>query len=130
MDSPAALRDSPSIWPQPSSEDEHFGMANLRQTHTGLPMVIWVSERGYARHAPRIKVSKNHGHKFDSFDAVSVSIEEPIEIKAGSGLSKTDLEWVKQYIRCNRTALLDYWEGEIDTVELIERLVSVSECGQ
>lgn len=112
------------------SADELFGMANLRQAHTGLPMVIWVSEKGHARHAPRIKVSTNHGHKFDSFDAVSVSIEEPVEIKAGSGLSKADLEWVRQYIRCNRAALLDYWEGEIDTVELIGRLVRLPECGQ
>jgi hypothetical protein len=29
-----------------SAEDDFFLMANLRPAETGLPMVVWVSERG------------------------------------------------------------------------------------
>jgi hypothetical protein len=36
---------------------DFFLMANLRPATTGLPMVVWVSERGLARHDVRVEVS-------------------------------------------------------------------------
>lgn len=102
-----------------------FEMANLRQTSTGLPMVIWVSERGYAQHRPRIKVATSHSHKIDISNSVSVSITEPPEIMAGTGLSQTDLKLVQEYILLNKKALLEYWQGEIDTLELLEKLQKI-----
>jgi hypothetical protein len=33
-------------------EDDPYTMANLRPDRTGLPMVVWVSERGNAQQAP------------------------------------------------------------------------------
>jgi hypothetical protein len=41
--------------------DTLFEMANLFPADTGLPMVIWASERGRARHDVRIKVNQSHG---------------------------------------------------------------------
>jgi len=37
--------------------DELFEMANLYPRTTGLPMTVWVSPRGNARHDVRIKVN-------------------------------------------------------------------------
>ena len=44
-------------------EDELFEMVNLVPRLTGLPMTIWVSPRGNARHGPRIKVNMTHGRR-------------------------------------------------------------------
>src|SRR5581483_4007103 len=39
--------------------DDLYEMANLFPRTTGLPMTVWVSPRGRARHDARIKVSLN-----------------------------------------------------------------------
>ena len=44
--------------PQPDEDDFYF-MANLFPATTGLPFVVWISERGGARHDIRVKVSRN-----------------------------------------------------------------------
>ena len=98
-----------------------FEMANLRQNRTGLPMVIWVSEKGNTKHGPRIKVSKTHSHKTDIYNSVSVSIANPAKIMAGSGLEKKDLQYIQEYIEKNKKTLLKYWDGSIDTYDLIEQ---------
>ena len=41
-------------------EEDFFEMANLFPADTGLPMVVWVSERGDARHDLRVKVNQSH----------------------------------------------------------------------
>ena len=35
-------------------DEDFFDMANLPPEVTGLPMVVWVSQRGRARHAARV----------------------------------------------------------------------------
>ena len=45
--------------------EDLFIMANLRPKTTGLPMVIWVSERCNAKHGARIKVSISQGDKIN-----------------------------------------------------------------
>ena len=42
-----------------------FVMANLSPRMTGLPMTVWVSPRGNARHDVRIKVNTTHGNQND-----------------------------------------------------------------
>jgi hypothetical protein len=98
-----------------------FEMANLRPVSTGLPMTIWVSERGRARHGPRVKVSLKHGPKIDIENSVSATIEDEPRVIGGK-LGKSDYEAVQEYIRINREALLSFWHGEIDTAELIRKL--------
>ncbi len=107
------------------NDEIFFEMANLRQNSTGMPMVIWVSEKGYVKHGPRIKVSKTHSHKADIQNSVSVSINDKPEIVAGIGLNTKDFELVRQYIKINKDILLDYWYGNIDTAELVTGLVKI-----
>ncbi len=40
-----------------------FALANLFPEDTGLPMTVWVSPRGHARHAARIKVCQVPGNR-------------------------------------------------------------------
>lgn len=104
-----------------------FLMANLRPKTTGLPMTIWVSERGHARHGPRInKVGLEHGDKLDPYRTASVTVSDTPKAVEGE-LSPQDLRAVQDYIRLNQATLLAYWEGEIDTAELVARLNALSD---
>lgn len=102
--------------------EQFFEMANIRQKNTGLPMVIWVSEKGTSKHGPRVKVSRTHNSKVNIADTVSVSVSDNPQIAAGAGLDSSDFLLVRKYIILNKKVILDYWNGETDTYELLERL--------
>jgi hypothetical protein len=53
---------------------DFFLMANLRHATTGLPMVVWVSERGLARHDVRVKVSTVHGPRVQYANIATVAV--------------------------------------------------------
>ena len=64
--------------PMDDLDTDFFLMANLRPKTTGLPMVVWVSERGNARHHVRVTVALQHGHRIDpSHTAVFVVQPSP-----------------------------------------------------
>src|SRR3990172_3982709 len=68
----------PVLSKEAAHDDRLFEMANLRQKTTGLPVVIWVSEKGHTKHGLRVKVSISHSHKADINKTVSISItDEP-----------------------------------------------------
>lgn len=94
-----------------SAEDDFFLMANLRPAETGLPMVVWVSERGNARHDLRIKacpvlrhgVSQTHGSRIDPANhapcsdtgTATVAVRPTARLIAGQ-LSSADLQAVSR----------------------------------
>jgi hypothetical protein len=51
---------------EPLETDDLFEMANLFPCTTGLPMTVWVSPRGNARHDVRIKVNLTHGNQMNA----------------------------------------------------------------
>ena len=104
---------------------DFFLMANLRPATTGLPMVVWVSERGLARHDARIKVSTVHGPRVQYANMATVAVRPTPRLVAGQ-LSTADLRAVSEWIRLNESALLAYWDSQIDTAELIQRLRPLS----
>jgi hypothetical protein len=69
-----------------------FEMANLSPTLTGLPMVVWISERGRAGHDARVKVSLTHGRRARPDRTASVSVGPEVEIVAGRELERRDME--------------------------------------
>jgi hypothetical protein len=103
------------------SEDELFLMANLRPADTGLPMVVWVSHRGQARHDVRVKVQQAHGPRMDPGNTASVAVR-PTPHVVGGQLSAADLLAVSEWVRRNEAVIVDYWEGRIGTVELVQQL--------
>lgn len=97
-----------------------YEMANLYPAETGLPMTIWVSPRGHARHDARIKVNMVHGKRMTPSTVAVVGIRPP-HLHAGR-LSTSDERAVFSWIRLNEAALIDYWNGSIGTIELARRL--------
>ena len=103
------------------AEDNFFEMANLFPADTGLPMVVWASERGGARQDVRIKVNQAHGTQIlpGSFAVVA---ERPAPRLVAGNLSPADLSAVSEWIRLNEAALVNYWEYRISTSQLIQQL--------
>lgn len=105
-------------------EDDLFEMANLYPRTTGLPVTVWVSPRGQARHDARVKVSTRPGDRMDLANTAIVSIRPSARLVEGD-LATDHLRAVGRWIELNQACLLQYWDGEIDAAELIGRLRSV-----
>ena len=111
--------------PEVEDEEDFFDMANLSPTITGLPMVVWMSERGRARHDARIKVSLVHGRRAHPDQTASVSVRPAVDVVAGPPLDPRDLALVQRWIELNRDTILAYWNGNLLTDEVIARLVAL-----
>ena len=55
-------------------DQDLFEMANLYPDTTGLPMTIWVSRCGNARHDVRVKVNMTHGNQMNIADTAVVGV--------------------------------------------------------
>ncbi len=102
-------------------EAELFEMANLYPSTTGLPMTIWVSPRGGARHDVRIKVCTVHGANMN-IGATAIVALRPVPHVVAGDLSAEDFAAVGSWIAVNLAPLIEYWDGAIDTIELAGRL--------
>ena len=101
--------------------DDLFAMANLFPHRTGLPMTVWVSPRGNARHDMRIKVNLTHGNQMNVANTAVVGIHPAPHLIAGRP-SAEDERLVFEWIAINLDVLIAYWEGQLDTIDLGERL--------
>jgi hypothetical protein len=91
-------------------EDEDlFEMVNIRPELSGLPFIVWISEKGGARRDVRVKVSP--GPRVREFSA-TISVRPQIEVLAGE-LSPRDLRLVRDWIELNRDTIIRYWNGDI-----------------
>lgn len=108
-----------------ADEEDFFDMANLPPEVTGLPMVVWISERGRARYDIRLKVSLVHGRRAHPDQTASVSVRPTVDVVAGPALDPHDLVLVRRWIELNRDTILAYWNGDLFTDEAIARLVSL-----
>ncbi|HEY8874477.1 MAG TPA: hypothetical protein VIM52_15695 [Stellaceae bacterium] len=91
-----------------------FEMANLRPERTGLPFVVFVSQKGGARHDVRVKVA--HGAKVRPSDMVTVAIRPSVRVIRGK-LDPSDLTQLSRWIDLNQEVLIKYWEGVIEYTE-------------
>jgi hypothetical protein len=97
--------------------EDLFEMANLFPRTTGLPMTVWVSPRGNARHDLRVKVNMTHGNQMSATNTAVVGIRPAPHLIAGR-LSPEDQRAVFQWVALNAGALVSYWDGQIDTIQL------------
>ena len=97
--------------------DELFEMANLFPRTTGLPMTVWVSPRGNARHDVRVKVNMTHGDQMNIANTAFVGVRPTPHVIAGH-LPPDDQRAVFEWISLNTAALVEYWDGRLDTIEL------------
>ena len=91
-----------------------FGMANLRRKTTGLPFIVFISQKGEARHTARVKVSPEPRVRPDEMSSYSIS---PFEWKEGARLATAEEKMLGRWIHLNARVLLDYWSGEIGYTE-------------
>jgi hypothetical protein len=89
--------------------EELFEMANVRPELSGLPFIVWISEKGRARHDVRVKVAP--GPRVREFVA-SVSVRPEVEVVAGA-LPDADLALLREWIDLNRDVIVRYWDGDI-----------------
>ena len=101
---------------QPDADDL-FEMASLFPRTTGLPMTVWVSPRGNARHDVLVKVNMTHGDQMNIANTAVVGVRPTPHVVAGH-LSPDDQRAVFEWVSLNAAALVAYWEGRIDTIEL------------
>ena len=96
-------------------------MAALRSGVTGVDNTVFVSPKGHARHAARIKIAVDPPHSLDpTAKKASMAIHDYGTI--GAYLPPQIIEQAKQFIERNRDVLLRYWNHEIDTDELTKQL--------
>ena len=105
------------------THDELFAMANLFPKQTGLPFVVWISAKAMARHDVRVKISprpKAVG------EWISVAIRPTIRIVEGGQIKGQDFALLKHWITLNYEVILDYWNKEIDTMEAMAQIRSIT----
>jgi hypothetical protein len=101
--------------------EDLFEMANLFPAETGLPMTVWVSPRGRARHDARIKVHMTYGNSMDPTNTAVVGIRPAPHLIAGN-LDTRDLNLVTAWVQLNRDTLIAYWDGQIGTIQMARQL--------
>jgi hypothetical protein len=103
------------------ADQEAEDTVSLRPVKTGVENTVFVATKGYAEHAPCIKIAVDPPH---TFNATSKSASMAIHDHGirGESLAPHIAEQAKRFIELNREALLDYWDFKIDTAQLIERL--------
>jgi len=100
-----------------TESDDLFEMANLFPRTTGLAMTVWVSPRANARHDVRVKANMTHGDQMNIAHTATVGVRPTPHVLAGH-LSPDDRRAVFEWVSLNTAALVAYWEGRIDTIEL------------
>jgi hypothetical protein len=118
----ARTEDLPAIADELAEEGELLGdMASLLKESTGVDNTIFVSTKGSARHAARIKIAIDPP---DSFNAATKTASMAIHDFSISGafVPTHIAEQAKKFIDLNREVLLLYWEAKIGTKEMISRL--------
>ena len=98
-------------------------MANLRPERPRLPFVVFISQRGGARHDLRVKIAR--GAKVRPSEMVTVAIRPNVRVIRGR-LDPHDLALLERWISRNFDTLLKYWDGDIEyTEDVIAAIVPV-----
>lgn len=98
-----------------------YEMTNLYPRETGLPMTIWASPRGRARHDARIKVCRTPGENMDPTNLAVVAIR-PVPRVVHGPLAQSDFAPVAEWITLNEAALIGFWDGKLGTIEFASSL--------
>lgn len=91
-----------------------YGLSNLNPKTTGLPFIVFISQRDGARHAARITWSPKP--KVVAEDMGSYAIA-PFEHKAGPRLSLKEKQLLRQRVSVNVDVVQKCWDNEIAYTE-------------
>ncbi len=100
-----------------------FGMANLRSQRTGLPFIVFISQRDGAQHDVRVKVSPNPKVRNAQMGSYAL---RPYRFVDGHRLSPGEERALEAWVEKNLDVLVRYWTGDIayteDALELLEAI--------
>lgn len=102
-----------------------FEMANISPEETGLPVTVFCSPKGGAKHECRVKVSNIPGGT-NEHDVFSIDLKD-LEVRGHCKLSSDELESVKWWIHRNRFIILDYWKNRVTTTVFVNSLKPLHE---
>ena len=91
-----------------------YGVANLRPDRTGLPFIVFISQRDDARHAARVKVSPAPRIKAEEMGSYSIA---PFAHRAGRPLSSSEERALEAWVARNLDVIQRYWDGDIEFTE-------------
>lgn len=97
-----------------------FGMANLRSERTGLPFIVFISQRDGAQHDVRVKVSPNPKVRGDQMGSYAL---RPYRHVGGYRLTSDEEQALETWIDENISALVGYWDGNIEYTEDVLDLI-------
>jgi hypothetical protein len=100
--------------PEQNAGQASFDMANLRSDRTGLPFVVFISQRGGAGHDDQIKLAR--AAKVRPSETLTVAIR-PLPRLIRGKVNKEEFDLVQRWIELNRNVLIDYWNGDIKSTE-------------
>ena len=100
-------------------ELKSYDATSYSMRRIGLPYVVWVYTYK-TESSPIVKITKPSTNSH-----IIVSLQGDPEIIEGKGLESfdDDIDNIENWIRQNRDNLLAYWTNEIDSDELMERLL-------
>jgi len=102
-----------------------FEVANLRPERTGLPFVVFISQRGGAWHDVRVKLAR--GAKVHPSDMITVAVRPTPRIIRGR-LNTQEFDLVRRWIELNMDVLVDYWNGDTEyTEDALDAIKSVGD---
>src|SRR5436190_16268618 len=91
-----------------------YEITNLRPERTGLPCVVFISQRGGARHDFRVNVAR--APRVRPSEMVTVALRPSVRVVRGR-LDPHDLDLLRQWLDINEQVLVDYWNGVIGYTE-------------
>ncbi|HTV89425.1 MAG TPA: hypothetical protein VME41_10455 [Stellaceae bacterium] len=104
-----------------------YDMANLRPARTGPPFVVFVSQKGGARHDIRIKLAR--AAKIRASEMITVAVRPAPRVVRGS-ISAGEFALVSRWIELNRQVLTDYCDGTIEyTGDLLDAIKPMDNAG-
>jgi hypothetical protein len=98
-----------------------YEMTNIYPRTSGLPVTVWISPRGRARRDARVKVRRVPGNRMIPEDTAVVAVRPEPTLVEGD-LDGAVLRAVRDSITLNRDVILAHWDGELDSLEVAQRL--------
>ena len=91
-----------------------FDMANLRPERTGLPFVVFISQKGGARHDVRIKLAR--AAKVRPAEMLTVAVRPAPRLIRGA-MNSREFDLVRRWVELNQDVLVDYRDGVVEYTE-------------
>jgi hypothetical protein len=120
-----AVKELDDVASEKAAGQASFDMANLRPERTGLPFVVFILQKGGARHDVRIKLARTA--KVRPSEVITVAVRPTPRVIRGR-INSREFEVVRAWLELNERVLIDYWNGDIEyTEDALNAIKSIDE---